>query len=112
MLAVMIAIGLGIPMDIAFFVRLILITAISSFGIAGVGGGATFAALTVLSAMGLPVGLVGLLIAIEPLIDMARTALNVSGSMIAGLISAKHVDELNMDIYNKDFNEQTREATV
>ncbi len=105
MLAVMIAVGTGVPMDISFFVRLILITAISSFGIAGVGGGATFAALTVLSSMGLPVGLVGLLIAIEPLIDMARTALNVSGSMIAGLVTAKRLNELDMDTYNKDFSD-------
>ena len=75
MLAVMIAVGTGVPMDVTFFIKLIVITAISSFGIAGVGGGATFAALTVLSSMGLPVGLVGLLIAIEPLIDMARTCL-------------------------------------
>ena len=105
MLAVMIAVGTGVPMDISFFVRLILITAISSFGIAGVGGGATFAALTVLSSMGLPVGLVGLLIAIEPLIDMARTALNVSGSMVAGLVTAKRLNELDMDTYNKDFSD-------
>src|SRR5690554_5255750 len=105
MLAVMIAVGTGVPMDASFFVRLILITAISSFGIAGVGGGATFAALTVLSSMGLPVGLVGLLIAIEPLIDMARTALNVSGSMVAGLVTAKRLNELDMDTYNKDFTD-------
>lgn len=105
MLAVMIAVGTGVPMDVAFFAKLIIITAISSFGIAGVGGGATFAALTVLSSMGLPVGLVGLLIAIEPLIDMARTALNVSGSMISGLITAKRLGELDMEIYNKDFEE-------
>lgn len=105
MLAVMIAVGTGVPMDVAFFVKLIIITAISSFGIAGVGGGATFAALTVLSSMGLPVGLVGLLIAIEPLIDMARTALNVSGSMVSGLITAKRLGELDMDVYNKDFEE-------
>jgi L-cystine uptake protein TcyP (sodium:dicarboxylate symporter family) len=105
MLAVMIAVGTGVPMDVSFFVRLILITAISSFGIAGVGGGATFAALTVLSSMGLPVGLVGLLIAIEPLIDMARTALNVSGSMVAGLVTAKRLHELDMETYNKDFSD-------
>lgn len=111
MLAVMIAVGTGIPMDLSFFVRLIIITAISSFGIAGVGGGATFAALTVLSSMGLPVGLVGLLIAIEPLIDMARTALNVSGSMVAGLVTAKRLNELDMEIYNKDFSE-TEEASA
>lgn len=112
MLAVMIAVGTGVPMDLSFFIRLILITAISSFGIAGVGGGATFAALTVLSSMGLPVGLVGLLIAIEPLIDMGRTMLNVSGSMVAGLVTAKRLKEINMDTYNKDFSdiEETEEA--
>ncbi|MBR0575028.1 cation:dicarboxylase symporter family transporter [Proteiniclasticum sp. BAD-10] len=105
MLAVMIATGTGVPMDVTFFVKLIVITAISSFGIAGVGGGATFAALTVLSSMGLPVGLVGLLIAIEPLIDMARTALNVSGSMVAGLVTSKRLGEINLETYNQDFSD-------
>ena len=37
--------------------------------------------------MGLPVTIAALLISIEPLIDMARTALNVSGSMTAGTIT-------------------------
>lgn len=61
--------------------------AISSFGIAGVGGGATFAAIVVLSTLGLPLELVGLLISIEPIIDMGRTALNVNGAMVAGTIT-------------------------
>jgi L-cystine uptake protein TcyP (sodium:dicarboxylate symporter family) len=100
MLAVMIAAAQGVPMDIGFFIKLIIITALGSFGIAGVGGGATFAALTVLSAMGLPVGLVGLLIAIEPLIDMARTALNVSDSLLSGVVSAKVLGELDTKVYN------------
>lgn len=101
MLAIMIAPTLGInPMAPAFLIKLIIVTAISSFGIAGVGGGATFAALTVLSAMGLPVALVGLLIAIEPLIDMGRTLVNVSDSMVAGLVSSKRMGELDMEIYN------------
>ena len=101
MLAVMIAPTVGIdPLAPAFLIKLIIITAIGSFGIAGVGGGATFAALTVLSAMGLPVGLVGLLIAIEPLIDMARTALNVSDSMVTGLVAGKRMNELDINVYN------------
>ncbi|KZN44341.1 L-cystine transporter [Pseudoalteromonas luteoviolacea] len=88
MLAVMVAPSVGInPMDISFIMSLVAIVAISSFGIAGVGGGATFAALIVLPAMGLPVTIAALLISIEPLIDMARTALNVSGSMTAGTIT-------------------------
>lgn len=90
MLAVMAAPTVGIdPTSIHFILSLIAMVTISSFGIAGVGGGATFAALIVLPAMGLPVTIVALLISIEPLIDMARTALNVSGAMTAGTITSR-----------------------
>lgn len=100
MVAVMIAPTVGInPLNPGFLIQLVIIIAVSSFGVAGVGGGATFAALIVLSSMNLPVGLVGLLIAIEPLIDMGRTALNVSGSMTAGIVTAKSLGELNTEVY-------------
>lgn len=90
MLAVMIAPSVGVdPFTASFLVKLVIVTAIGSLGIAGVGGGATFAALVVLSTMGLPVELVGLLIAIEPLIDMGRTALNVNDAMVTALLTAR-----------------------
>lgn len=90
MLAVMIAPTVGIdPFSVSYIATLVLVVAISSFGIAGVGGGATFAAIVVLSTLGLPLELVGLLISIEPLIDMGRTALNVNGAMTAGTLSSK-----------------------
>jgi L-cystine uptake protein TcyP (sodium:dicarboxylate symporter family) len=92
MLAVMIAPSVGIDPTTPFFIAsLVGIVAISSFGVAGVGGGATFAALIVLPAMGLPVALAALLISIEPLIDMARTALNVNGAMTAGVVTQKRL---------------------
>ena len=97
MLAAMIAPSMGInPWDQSFIFSLTAIVTISSFGIAGVGGGATFAALVVLPAIGFPVALVALLISIEPLIDMARTALNVNGSMMTGVITNKivKIDEI------------------
>ena len=90
MLATMIAPTMGIdPLAPLFILKLVAIVAISSFGIAGVGGGATFAALVVLPAMGFPVLLAALLISIEPLIDMARTALNVNGAMTAGVLTGR-----------------------
>ncbi|KIP65789.1 L-cystine transporter tcyP [Vibrio harveyi] len=96
MLAIMVAPTMGIdPLDINFILSLIAIITISSFGIAGVGGGATFAALIVLPAMGLPVTIAALLISIEPLIDMARTALNVSGAMTAGTITSRLLKSTN-----------------
>ena len=90
MLAVMIAPTMGVdPLDISFIAGLVAIVAISSFGVAGVGGGATFAAFVVLPAMGFPVTVAALLISIEPLIDMGRTALNVNGAMTSGVLTGR-----------------------
>ncbi|MCL2557764.1 MAG: cation:dicarboxylase symporter family transporter [Treponema sp.] len=101
MLAVMIAPTVGInPFSPGFLIPLVLVIAISSFGIAGVGGGATMAALVVLSAMNLPVALAGLLISIEPLIDMGRTLVNVSNGIVSGVVTAKTSKEMDMSIYN------------
>jgi uncharacterized protein len=102
MLAVMVAPAAGIdPLSPGFILTLILVVAISSFGVAGVGGGATFAALIVLSVMNLPVAIVGLLISVEPLIDMGRTALNVSGSMTSGVLTSKITGEFEKEVYQQ-----------
>ncbi len=101
MLAVMIATALGIEiLAPIFFVKLIIVIMVASLGGAGIGGGATIAALIVLPIMGLPIELVGLLIAIEPILDQGRTALNVSGAMVAGVVTAKVVGDLDKDVYN------------
>lgn len=101
MLAVMVAPIAGIdPLTPSFILTLIAVVALSSFGVAGVGGGATFAALLVLSTMNLPIAIVGLLISVEPLIDMGRTALNVSGSMTSGLLTSRVTKELDTNAYH------------
>jgi L-cystine uptake protein TcyP (sodium:dicarboxylate symporter family) len=105
MLAVMIAPTVGIdPWTMSFIVPLLAVVAVGSVGVAGVGGGATFAALIVLSSLDLPVALAGLLISIEPLIDMGRTALNVSGSITAGTIASRVLGETDMAVFNSDTN--------
>ena len=102
MLAIMAAPGAGIdPFHWRFLLLVVLVVVISSFGVAGVGGGATFASLIVLSVLDLPITIVGLLISVEPLIDMGRTALNVSGSMISGILTSKITGNLNLDIYRQ-----------
>ena len=93
MLAVMVAPTMGVDIDLGFIISLVLIVAIGSFGIAGVGGGATNAALVVLPAMGFPVTVAALLISIEPLIDMARTALNVNGAITTGIVTTRFLGE-------------------
>lgn len=93
MLAVMVAPTVGVDPDIGFIASLLVVVAIGSFGIAGVGGGATNAALVVLPAMGFPVTVAALLISIEPLIDMGRTALNVNGAITTGLLTNRFLGD-------------------
>ncbi len=111
MLAVMVAPTVGInPFDPMWIATLIGIVTLSSAGVAGVGGGATFAALIVLPAMGLPVTLVALLISIEPLIDMGRTALNVNGSMTAGTLTSQWLKQTDRQIMNTDADKEAELA--
>lgn len=101
MLAVMVAPTVGIdPFTPSFIAMLLIVVAIGSFGVAGVGGGATFASLIVLSTLNLPIAIVGLLISIEPIIDMARTALNISGGMTTGVLTARITKNHDKEIYD------------
>ncbi|UXR30276.1 L-cystine transporter [Staphylococcus simulans] len=102
MLAVMVAPVADVEVNLQFIVTLIAVVIISSFGVAGVGGGATFAAILVLSTLNLPVALAGVLISVEPLIDMGRTALNVNDSMLAGVGSAKLTGNLDKKKFNEN----------
>lgn len=103
MLAVMIAPTVGIdPFTVGFIAQLIAVVTLGSVGVAGVGGGATFAALIVLSTMNLPVALAGLLISVEPLIDMGRTALNVSGAITAGTVVSRILGQTDLAVFNSD----------
>ncbi|GAA4660695.1 L-cystine transporter [Bartonella pachyuromydis] len=102
MLASMIAPSMGInPLDPMWIATLVGVVTLSSIGVAGVGGGAIFAALIVLPIMGLPVSLVAVLMSIEPLIDMGRTALNVSDSMLAGTITSQMLRTTDRSIFEK-----------
>lgn len=101
MLATIIAPTVGIDVfSPAFVAGLVAVVVISSFGVAGVGGGATFASLIVLGTMGLPIEIVGLLASVEPLIDMGRTALNVSDSMVAGVTASNVAGTLDRTVFN------------
>jgi len=102
MLAIMVAPVAHVDIDIPFILTLIGVVVISSFGVAGVGGGATFASILVLSTLNLPVALAGVLISIEPIIDMGRTALNVNDSMLAGTGTVRLTGNLDKEKFNSN----------
>jgi Na+/H+-dicarboxylate symporter len=61
---------------------------LGSAATAGLTGAAVMLTLT-LSTLGLPLAGAGLLLAIDPILDMGRTAVNVAGQMLVPLIVAK-----------------------
>ena len=113
MLVAIIAPAVGMDLsDPVVWATIIAVVAVSSFGVAGVGGGATFAALIVFGALDLPIEIIGLMVSIEPIIDMARTALNVNDSMLAGVITSKRLGNLDEDIMNDNDRQVTPDMEI
>lgn len=92
----------GINMDISFYVMLLVVITISSFGIAGLPGSATMAVSVVLSGVGLGsyFPLASGIVAIDPILDMGRTMLNVNGTSVTAVSVAISLNKLDKDIFN------------
>lgn len=92
----------GINMDISFYVMLLVVITISSFGIAGLPGSATMAVSVVLSGVGLGpyFPLASGIVAIDPILDMGRTMLNVNGTSVTAVSVARSLNKLDKDIFN------------
>ncbi|MPM65435.1 hypothetical protein SDC9_112331 [bioreactor metagenome] len=74
-------------MNFAFYAMLIIVVTISSLGIAGIPGTATMSVSVVISGMGMGAyfPMIGAILAIDPILDMGRTMLNVNGAMTAAV---------------------------
>ena len=102
LMAVTLANMSGTPMDLSFYGMLLVIIIISSLGIAGLPGTATMAVSVVISGMGMGAyfPLLGGIIAIDPIIDMGRTMINVNGTMVTAVSVAKKFRSIDEKIYN------------
>ncbi|WP_237208210.1 dicarboxylate/amino acid:cation symporter [Rothia nasimurium] len=88
----------GIDLNITHYLLIILVSVLGSTATAGTTGATVMLTLT-LSTLGLPLDGVGLLLAIDPIIDMGRTAVNVAGQALVPAIVAKREGLLNEDLY-------------
>ncbi len=104
LVAVTLANTLGIETSLSFYVSLLLVIAVASLGIAGIPGSATIAVSVVLSGVGLGeyFPLVGAIIAVDPIIDMGRTMLNVSGGMTTAITVGKSLDKVDVVTFNEE----------
>ncbi|ULO04379.1 cation:dicarboxylase symporter family transporter [Campylobacter sp. RM12651] len=97
----------GLSIDLSSAVLIIIITLVGSLSIAGIPGISIVAASIMITGLGLgdKFYLLGVIFAIDPIIDMVRTMSNVNGAMIAAIATDSELKTLNKDEY-KDLNNE------
>ena len=89
----------GISLGVTDYLLIVLVSVLGSAATAGTTGAVVMLTLT-LSTLGLPLAGVGLLLAIDPILDMGRTAVNVAGQALVPTIVAKREGILDVARYS------------
>ena len=97
---VFIAQAYGISLGITDFLLVIITATLASVGTAGVPGVGLITLSMVLTQVNLPVEGIAIIMGVDRLLDMSRTAVNISGDAIVSIIVAKSENEFNEKTFN------------
>jgi len=90
----------GVDLGMGGYLTVILMSVLASIGTAGVPGVGLIMLSMVFTQVGLPVEGIGLVLGVDRLMDMIRTAVNVSGDAAVSSIVAKSEGKLDIAVYN------------
>ncbi|RED58637.1 hypothetical protein DFP95_108164 [Cohnella lupini] len=96
----------GIHLSLTDYIILVVVSIISSIGVAGVPGPAVISTTVVLTALGLPLEGIAIVAGVEALIDMGRTAVNATGTTVTSLLVANSEGEFDREAFNRDEDEE------
>jgi len=97
---VFIANAYGVHLGMTGYLTVILMSVLASIGTAGVPGVGLIMLSMVFAQVGLPIEGIGLILGVDRLLDMTRTAVNVSGDAAVSVIVAKSEKKLDESIYD------------
>jgi Na+/H+-dicarboxylate symporter len=97
---VFIAQAFGFDLSLTQLGTVVLMATMASIGTAGVPGVGLLMLAGVLAQVGLPVEAIGLIVGIDRLLDMTRTAVNITGDAAVTCIVAKSANKLDLDVFN------------
>jgi uncharacterized protein len=107
MVAIFAANAFGLNLSLLQYVLIVVVSIIASIGSAGVPMGATAFTIITLTTVGLPVEAVGLVAGVDFLVDMFRTATNVTGDMMVSVVVADKLGEFDRTAFEaSDFSEE------
>tara|TARA_B100001173_G_scaffold82556_1_gene70509 strand:- start:907 stop:2163 length:1257 start_codon:yes stop_codon:yes gene_type:complete len=90
-----------IDLSLVQYGQIILLAIITSIGTAAVPSAGIITLTLILSSLGLPLEKIGLILAVDRILDMLRTSVNVCGDAAVSCIVAKSENELDEQIFNK-----------
>ncbi|MBA3562857.1 MAG: dicarboxylate/amino acid:cation symporter [Gammaproteobacteria bacterium] len=91
--AIFIAQAYGLELTFATQFTVVLIALLTSIGVAGIPAASLVAIAIIMQAIGLPLEAIGVILAVDRILDMFRTALNVFGDTCAAVVIARHEGE-------------------
>ena len=97
--AIFVAQIFDVPLGVGDYLLIAFVSVVGSAATAGLTGATVMLTLT-LSTLGLPMEGVGLLLAVDPILDMIRTATNVAGQVLVPVIVSARENLLDRDKYN------------
>ncbi|MGV9778661.1 dicarboxylate/amino acid:cation symporter [Streptosporangium sp. NPDC003464] len=97
--AIFVAQVFDIPLGVGQYLLIAFVSVVGSAATAGLTGAVVMLTLT-LSTLGLPLEGVGLLLAIDPILDMIRTATNVAGQLVVPVLVARSEGRLDESVFN------------
>lgn len=94
----------GIHLGVNGYLTVIATATLASIGTAGVPGVGLVTLSMVFTSVGLPVEAIALIMGIDRILDMTRTAVNITGDAVCTTIVAKQNKAVNVDVFNSDGN--------
>jgi len=91
----------GIDLTLIQYVQVVILAVVTSIGTAAVPSAGTITLVIILQQFGLPLEAIGIILAVDRILDMLRTSVNVTGDAAVACIVANSEGLLDKNIYNK-----------
>ena len=90
----------GIELTLVEYVQVVILAVATSIGTAAVPSAGTITLIIILQQFGLPLEAIGIILAVDRILDMIRTSVNVCGDAAVSCIVASSEEELDKQIFN------------
>ena len=91
----------GMDLTLIQYVQVVLLAVITSIGTAAVPSAGTITLVIILQQFNLPLQAIGIILAVDRILDMIRTSVNITGDATGACVVARSENSFNKEVFNK-----------